>query len=272
MSRALPRLCLIVAALAALVGPAAGACTRLGAVEIGCERDPRPPEPTAKRHPSANLLGLLNRERAARGLGSLARDPRADRLAGAHAREMARAGFSYPDPSLRSPSARAALGYPVRFREIVGAAGGPWSMHRAFMRTAVARAAILDRSARVIGIGARRSGGSLWVSEIIMVPGTRPAAAPADRRRTSAVAERPQRVPIAVARVPESTAAPRRGGGTAWPAAAAIATVALVAGAQAVKRRSANVRLPDRRTITVSDARSAGPRISSDEEIRRLPT
>ena len=123
------------------------------------------------------LLGIVNRERAHRGLPALTPDPILTEAARGHSREMCRKDYFAhysPTPGLKTPTDRylqvagtdapaAAIGENIYFADTVSVPGA----HRAFMNSPGHRENVLDRGWRRIGIGIHCTPrGQFWVTEM----------------------------------------------------------------------------------------------------------
>ncbi len=194
----------LVPALLAPLSSIAAECTKVGPADVGASCSPAPAQntdssgepageaPTADdaRRASAEFLRLVNRERAAAGLGSLSRHGGLERIALAHARHMASEKRIYHNDGLFAASTVASLGHPDALGENVGRGTSAERLHKAFMDSARHRDNIMEGRYSVAGIGVVLAHGELWVVQTFMSPPHSPAAAgvsgPAYREITDA--------------------------------------------------------------------------------------
>lgn len=154
----------------------------------------------AEASDASTLASLVNRERVSRGLRRLAVDSELTSLALRHTYAMIRAKRIYHSRNpwiLRADGWRAA-------GENVGLAGTTSQVHSMFMKSSSHRAVILQPLFDHIGVGALRSGGRLWVTELF--GGGPPARRIAVRARMYRPSRSPARAPVRAA--PRPAAAP----------------------------------------------------------------
>jgi uncharacterized protein YkwD len=119
--------------------------------------------------PEAQVLTLVNRERAAAGCAAVTADTRLAALARAHSADMRdRAFFSHTNPDGQDPWARAAaagIGN-LRAENIARGQADAASVMTAWMNSAGHRANILNCSLHSLGVGvATGSGGPWWTQD-----------------------------------------------------------------------------------------------------------
>jgi uncharacterized protein YkwD len=103
------------------------------------------------------LFSLINKARATAGLPALSYDPALTGVARAHSRDMLTHDYiAHISPTTGSPADRVArAGIAVdRLAEDIGTSGSPEELHQGLMRSPGHRAAILDRQATRVGVGA----------------------------------------------------------------------------------------------------------------------
>jgi uncharacterized protein YkwD len=119
--------------------------------------------------PERDLLHLMNEARRRTGRSPLLRDPRLDKLARSHVRDMAENGFfGHVSPSrgsLEKRLGRAGL-KPVRFTENVARSSSVYRIHQNLMKSPSHRISVLGREYTHVGIGMARSETLLIASEI----------------------------------------------------------------------------------------------------------
>lgn len=161
----------------------------------------------------AEVAGLANAEREARGLGALAWSPELARAAQEHAERMA------ADGELSHSNIGSRVGGWERIGENVGRASSAAHVHDLWMGSSPHRANILDPAFTEIGVGAVESDGQLWVVAVYRLPSGAvppapappevddpPAPAPPPPPRASdprAAAPEPEPEPVVTAPVPD---------------------------------------------------------------------
>jgi uncharacterized protein YkwD len=117
----------------------------------------------------AQVLTLVNAERAKAGCGALVRDEPLTRLARAYSADMRDRGFfSHTDPDGRDPWARAAAAgiSNARAENIAQGQADAQAVMTAWMNSPGHRANILDCSLRTLGVGvARGADGPYWTQD-----------------------------------------------------------------------------------------------------------
>lgn len=136
----------------------------LGAAAHGAERPAATFEPAAASAGLAtttedHLTALINQERAAAGLPGLARHPRLDAHAAAHAAAMAAAGLHHSDLG-------ALLGPWSGVGENVGAGGSVDIVHGALLASAPHQANMIGAGYSSVGVGIAVTPGTVWVVEV----------------------------------------------------------------------------------------------------------
>ncbi|MFE0045402.1 CAP domain-containing protein [Streptomyces albireticuli] len=153
-------------------GPPSPVAAATPAVAYGSTgaRHPEPAADTLRAGPVAQILDLVNEERAKAGLNPLVASHRLTVLAQSFSDDMARRGFfSHTDPDGRTPWDRAA-------KRGIGNLGGeniarghpdPRAVMEAWMRSTGHRANILNRTYRTLGIGVNLTGtnGPWWTQD-----------------------------------------------------------------------------------------------------------
>ncbi len=192
----------VAAALAAAV-PAAAAGTTSTSV-------------TVDRAGAAQLLALVNAERARHGAPALTRDGGLEEIAVGHTLDMARTGVLSHNDALFTRSTHLALGIKV-FAENVD---GDWTVpgsHADFMESPPHRANLLGADYRLAGFAVVRDGtGAIWVTEDCgtartgtAATGPAPAPEPAPEPAPQPVAKRAPAPRPAATVAPKAVAPPR---------------------------------------------------------------
>lgn len=116
-----------------------------------------------------DLLAAINRERARQGAGALRRDPLLDRIADAHARNLAARGViahrPTPDDGPVERLARARVGA-ERVAENLARAQTLTDAHARWMASPSHRANVLDPALDALGLGVATREGELYVVEL----------------------------------------------------------------------------------------------------------
>lgn len=173
-----------------------------------------PTAPAAASGPAAELLGLVNAERAAVGLGPLAWRDEVAQIAEGWSASMAATGVLAHNDAYFSSSVRDLLGSIVR-GENVSVAGSVARAHQALMESPHHRDNILDGRYDQAGFAAvQDASGSWWVTEDFIqsgraaAPAPVPAPAPEPEPEVAAPAPEPEPVPEPAPTAPPTTAAP----------------------------------------------------------------
>lgn len=176
--------------------------------------------------PTGTLLALLNHERAAHGLASLALRTDVASIAQVWSGRMAASGALSHDDAYFAADTRGrlragALGENVARNSSVGGA------HAALMASPHHRANILDARFRVVGIGAVEDGGSWWITEDFVQPLGAPAASstPAPTPAPRPVRKAPVAAPARARTIVPPTPAPPPPAAVAAPAPPVVAAL-----------------------------------------------
>jgi hypothetical protein len=153
-------------------------CNRVGPAAVGATCASPPPSSsgsTAGSNPSPDgaagkFLALINKERAARGLGGLGRNTQLEGIALRHAHNMANAGRIYHNSSLFTQATIDSLGSPDEVGENVGRGTDVQTLHDTFMDSPSHKANILGGSYTTSGIAVISQSGELWVVQTFMSP------------------------------------------------------------------------------------------------------
>jgi uncharacterized protein YkwD len=134
-------------------------------VEETAEAAPPVAAPVTAAGPEAEVLALVNQQRAAAGCGAVAPDDALAAVARAHSADMRDRGFfDHTNPDGLDPFDRAAnAGLDARAENIAAGQANPAEVMDAWMNSAGHRANILNCSLTLLGVGvAEGSGGPYW--------------------------------------------------------------------------------------------------------------
>jgi uncharacterized protein YkwD len=123
---------------------------------------------SARAAAEAEVLKLVNDERAKAGLGALSANSSLTRLAEAFSDDMATRGFfGHTDPGGRSPWDRAAAAGVTGLvgENIARGPADPKAVVKAWMADPGNRAAILNRDVKTLGVGVHYGPGGPWWTE-----------------------------------------------------------------------------------------------------------
>jgi hypothetical protein len=127
------------------------------------------PANAGDRPATDNLAALLGKTRKRAGLGRLERDPRLDRIAGQHCRQMVELGFfghRSPDGGLLGDRLRAAGLTPAKSAENIARSRSVTRVHHNLMESPSHRLNIVDSEFTHFGLGVTRDGDDVVVTEI----------------------------------------------------------------------------------------------------------
>lgn len=146
-------------------------------VRVGADDEPEaaiPGDGPTGADDADDLAARVDAARAAEGLRRLTRDASLDRLAAAHAEQMARAGRAAHDVGDGEPDARVAAALDVDLvGENVARAASVAAAHRALWASPSHRENLLSTRFTRLGVGVARRGDAVFVAELFALPSRR---------------------------------------------------------------------------------------------------